>query len=208
MNKVEILFADRQSMKLDFLATQPLSLSTSKRLATLATQDRRHQFLLGRWLIGHALGIRIEDIEEGKEGYPLVTGLPDWHASISHSDRFVAVAISRGFRCGLDIEYPKRERNWLALAERAFAPSELAWVAAKPELTRQRFHQIWTLREATYKAGLRSEVIASHPAIDTQTGQALGGVFWHYLEQTGCAISLAAPRCISVSLRLVGPDHA
>lgn len=192
---------------MEFLAAQPCSFSTSRRLASINTPDRRHQFLLGRWLIAQALNICMENIEEGENGYPLVKEHPDWQASISHSDRFVAVAISRGFRCGLDIEYPKRERNWLALAERAFHVSESAWVATEPELIRQRFHQIWTLREAAFKAGLRSEVVAHHPALDTQTGQALDGIFWHYLEKTGCAISLAAPRPVSVSLKIVEQDN-
>ena len=205
MIELEILLADSDCFSPTQLAAQTYSPSTTERLARIAAPARRHQFLLGRWLMAQASGCSVQEIEESAAGYPLITNQPDMHASLSHSGRYVGIVVSSGFRCGLDIEHPSRERNWLALAERVFHPTELAWATAAPDVLLQRFYQIWTLREAAFKAGLRSEVVAGPAAFDPATKQAADGIFWHYQEQAGCFFSIAAPRAFSARLRQIAP---
>ncbi len=205
MIELEILFADRDCFLPAQLAAQTYSPSTTARLTGIAAPARRHQFLLGRWLMAQASGCCLQDIEESAAGYPLIPSQPDTYASLSHSGQYIGIVVSNGFRCGLDIEHPSRERNWLALAERAFHPIEQAWIAATQETQRQRFYQIWTLREAAFKAGLRSEVIAGPTAFDPVTRQATDNIFWHYREQAGCFFSIAAPRAFSAKLRQIAP---
>lgn len=205
MIELEILLADQRQFPPDFLAAQLLSASSAEKMARITVPMRRQQFLLGRWLLAQASGCRTQDIEESAAGYPVIASQPDTHASLSHSGPYVGIVVCTGFRCGLDIEFPARQRDWLALAERAFHSDELAWIAAAPEHLAERFHAIWTLREAAFKAGLRNEVVAGPPAFDTSSERAAGNICWHYLERDGCHVSVAAPRPFSVKLKHLAP---
>ena len=203
MIELEILLADLREFSPDVLAQQTLSPSSAKRLAEISSTARRQQFLLGRWLMAHAAGRSMTGIEEGRSGFPLFSGSPDLHASISHSGHHLAVIVSCGFRCGLDIESPARERDWLALAQRAFHPAEVAWLNAAPASLSLRFHQVWTLREAIFKAGLRPQVVAGSAVLDTENGQTTDGIFWQFITQPGLFISAVAAQPFNVRLRTV-----
>lgn len=205
MIELKILFADQRHFPEPLLERQNLSISSAEKLAGITAQQRRHQFLLGRWLLAYAIGSGTEQIEESAAGYPVIVMQPEIHASLSHSGPYVGIVVCKEVRCGLDIEYPTRQRNWLALAERAFHPIEQAWIAAEPACLAERFHAIWTLREAAFKAGLRSEVIAGSPVFNPTGNQAVEGLFWHHLEQAGCFVSVVAPRPFSATLLTIEP---
>jgi len=68
------------------------------------------------------------------------------HFSISHGERFVAVACSRSRRIGIDVvDAPKiseRALQW------ALSPSERKWIQSDPI----RIRQIWSAKEAAFKA--------------------------------------------------------
>ncbi|SFN37854.1 Phosphopantetheinyl transferase [Formivibrio citricus] len=207
MIELEILLADQRLFSTACLAAQPLSASSAQKLEGMVAPERRQQFLLGRWLLARASGCSPQEIEESAAGFPVITHRPDIHASLSHSGPYVGVVVSTGFRCGLDIEYPARERDWLALAERAFHPDERAWVAAAPDAIVERFHTIWTLREAAFKAGLRDEVVAGPQAFDPVRLQAMQRICWHYQQQQGFHISLVAREPFTSCLRFLDPER-
>lgn len=205
MTELEILLADGSKFALPWLETRSLSESSRKRLAQLSSEGRRSQFLLGRWLMAQAAGIEPVLIEEGPD-YPRITARPDCQASISHSGPYVAVITSRGFRCGLDIEYPQRQRDWMTLARRTFSAAETAWIAeAAITEQAQRFQRIWTLREAAFKAGLLSSVTGREPVFEPASARAVAGIGWQYRQEGGLHVSAVAPQDFRMRIRRVDP---
>ncbi len=201
MVQLAILIANVANFEPDWLEKLPLSASSKNRLAQLSVGHRRTQFLLGRWLMAQAANVTITDIVEGRD-YPGFALRPDWQASISHSGPYVAVMASQGFRCGLDIEYSTRVRDWVALAERAFSRDEACWIAsAKPAEQQERFQRIWTLREAAFKAGLWPSVVSKDSVFDPGSEQAPAGLHWQYVQQQEICCSVVAPIPLQVTLQ-------
>jgi 4'-phosphopantetheinyl transferase len=91
--------------------------------------------------------------EEGAHGRPSLragTGPLDFNASRSRA--WVALLVTAGVPCGVDVEDVSRKADVLGIA-RAFAPSERALLeAAQGEERRRAFFALWTLKEATLKA--------------------------------------------------------
>lgn len=143
-----------------------LSASSQARLQRIAPDHRQAEFLLARCLLahavqrwtGHPLGIAQIDDAGPCPRLPDALGL---QGSVSHSQGEVAVGLAAA-PLGIDMEVFDYERELLPVAERVFQPAELAWIknARNPKALRQRFHRLWTGREAAYKAGLLHPVTA------------------------------------------------
>jgi 4'-phosphopantetheinyl transferase len=72
--------------------------------------------------------------------------------SLSNTDGLVACAVARGVDLGVDVERLRR-RAPLEVADRFFAPAEVAALRALPERARhRRFFDYWTLKESYIKA--------------------------------------------------------
>ena len=76
--------------------------------------------------------------------------------SVSHTGAaersYVAVAASSSVKVGVDIEQPDRDINWMRLAERRYHFGDLAMLKIlDPRAGRQRFFELWTLKEAILK---------------------------------------------------------
>jgi 4'-phosphopantetheinyl transferase len=69
--------------------------------------------------------------------------------SLSHSDGWVAVAVSNAGPIGIDIETHRPRRSFNKVAAAAFGPDERWLVAAEGA---PAFYRIWTLKEAMAKA--------------------------------------------------------
>ncbi len=200
MMTLDILLTDSRSFILPESVTAMLSESGQIRLAQIHADARRQQFLLGRWLMSQAADCELAAIEEC-DNYPVFAGNPTQHASISHSGPYVAVLVSKGVRCGLDIEYPTRQRDWPALAKRAFSPAETAWInAAAPEAQAEHFHRIWTLREAAFKAGLLSGVVGQEPVFNPAQEQASQPLHWQYLQYGGIHLSVVGATTFEITV--------
>ncbi len=74
--------------------------------------------------------------------------LPDFN--ISHSQDWVAVAISLNGRIGIDIEVARQRKNYLNVAESIFANDEYQWMLKQRD-TLTAFWQLWTLKESALK---------------------------------------------------------
>lgn len=208
MISLDILLTDSRHLILPDDVTTQLGAASQTRLAQIQVTARRQQFLLGRWLMAQAAGCELTMIEEGTD-YPIFTGQTDWHASISHSGPYVAVVFSATGRFGLDIEYPERQRDWLALAERAFFASEAQWVgAAATEQQMVRFQRIWTLREAAFKAGLLPHVIGAEAVFDPVSEQACGSLHWQYRQHADLHLSVVGSAAFTITLREIGSPIA
>lgn len=104
---------------------------------------------LVRNAIANEFNMANEDIRfrVGKNGKPYIEGI-SVHFSISHSKNIAVCAISDR-PVGIDIEFI-RDVN-LNVAKRQFAPDELKYVFEKWDLSKKRFFEIWTRKEAYVK---------------------------------------------------------
>ena len=92
----------------------------------------------------------------GENGKPEIVsdpGVPPLRFNLSHTRGLVAVALTLTHDVGIDVEALDPKRIGLDLAERFFAPAEVALLRATPQqdLTETLF-AIWTLKEACIKA--------------------------------------------------------
>lgn len=73
--------------------------------------------------------------------------------NVSHTSEMILMGVTRGNALGVDIETVSRVRAPLEIAERFFSTDEAAALSALPvPLQRDRFVQLWTLKEAYMKA--------------------------------------------------------
>src|SRR5690606_10499525 len=107
------------------------------------------------WLageLGHPAGALA--ITRTAQGRPML-GAPhaDWDASWSHSGGGLLMGLAQGLRVGIDLELERPRPKALVLAERFFAPSEAAALAALPADAREpAFVRLWCAKEAVLKA--------------------------------------------------------
>jgi 4'-phosphopantetheinyl transferase len=73
--------------------------------------------------------------------------------SLSHAHGMVACAVAHGVDIGVDVECVDREVDFLEIAARFFSPAEAQRLAHLDlDARRQRFFDLWTLKEALVKA--------------------------------------------------------
>lgn len=142
-----------------------LTVSEMARHQRFVRAQRQRQFIVGRILLratlGRLLGVAPQNIilEEQVGKAPrlaapvLKGGGPGF--SISHSGRWVAVAVSAQTALGLDIELRDGERDLAALAAQAFDVDEMArWARIQGLSGDDRtdgFYRLWSEKEARFK---------------------------------------------------------
>jgi 4'-phosphopantetheinyl transferase len=73
--------------------------------------------------------------------------------NLSHTDGFAACVAGRVRQLGVDVEKINRKASHQELAKRFFAPGEYEYLRSlPPNLQREAFFRIWTLKEAYIKA--------------------------------------------------------
>lgn len=137
-----------------------LSVEEHERLARFTRDEPALMFLSGRILLRGVLGalldcdpvtIRLDKNDWEKPG--LLEPASDWQFNLSHSHGYLALAVSRLGAVGVDTEFTDRSNPVEKLARRYFSASEQQWLNdAPPHGFRQRFFDIWTLKEAYIKA--------------------------------------------------------
>lgn len=91
------------------------------------------------------------------QGRPAIANVhPDLHGldfNLSHTRGLIALAVSRHRRLGVDVENIAVREVSLGIADRFFAPAEVAALAAMPrERQQDRFFEYWTFKESYIKA--------------------------------------------------------
>lgn len=121
--------------------------------------EARHGFLLSRGLLRSVLGTisnRAPDslvFTIADSGKPALKSTPELHFSLSHSGQWIALAVSCESDIGIDIEQPRRPRDFLRIARHYFHPEECALLESAPlELLPVHFYRLWTMKEAFFKA--------------------------------------------------------
>ena len=128
-----------------------------QRLAALRAPARPASIITGHWqarqLAAQQLGIAWQRITlhahvDGRPQLCVDGNDAPLQLSISHSGDWLALAVAEA-AVGVDIELPRRSRDWDALAGFVCSPDELAYLQQQPaELKQAAFHQLWTLKEA------------------------------------------------------------
>ncbi len=109
-----------------------------------------------RGVLGALLHCKPEEIALAKNAWEkpcLASPASDWQFNLTHSHGHLALAFSRAGAVGVDTEFTHRSNPVEKLARRYFSAAEQQWLARAPESEfRQRFFDIWTLKEAYIKA--------------------------------------------------------
>ncbi|WP_298955641.1 4'-phosphopantetheinyl transferase superfamily protein [uncultured Methylobacterium sp.] len=117
-----------------------------------------------RHLAAPLLGREPADLVLARDGRgrPFLPEAGDLDLNLSHGGGWVAVALARGGRVGIDVEGATRPVDWDALARHFLHPDELAVFRALPAPRRPGHAlDLWTLKEACLKAS--GEGLAVHP---------------------------------------------
>jgi len=123
----------------------------------------RHRYLITRALVRTTLSRYADVLPErwtfvpNDYGRPCIsnadTGALGISFNLSHSRELVVLAVTRDHELGIDTEDVLTREPPLEIADRFFAPEEVATLRAlPPERQHERFFQHWTLKESYIKA--------------------------------------------------------
>ena len=134
-----------------------LSPSELRRLEGIKNTLKRHEYLLSRALMRHALSHQFKrpttdwQFVEQSNSAPKINNLPDnYWLSLSHSHGAICLAISNE-PVGIDIEQKKNRPNFLSLANAFMNPAEIEQLNANSNSAIDTFYKIWCAKEASYK---------------------------------------------------------
>lgn len=109
------------------------------------------RMILSRYLDQQPTDINFIYGEHQKPG--LHTSFQRIEFNVAHSDDLAVIAFSQNNVLGIDVEYMRKNVDYLELASRFFATSESATLArVVPRLRRQTFYNGWTRKESYLKA--------------------------------------------------------
>jgi 4'-phosphopantetheinyl transferase len=136
-----------------------LSAAESARADGLLRGTTRDSFAVGagllRLAVQHCVGIAAPDVVverscrwcAGAHGRPVLRGAADgWHASVTHSEGLVAVAVTAAGPVGIDAERVTESGDLDGLIAAVLAPDE-----PRPDSMRE-FLRYWTRKESVLKA--------------------------------------------------------
>ena len=128
----------------------------------------------------------------GENGKPYLADHPDTYFSITHSDKWVFLAVA-DCEIGIDAQMPRKVCP--RLAARSTSPEELSWVK---EDTEPHFTRLWTMKEAYLKytgTGLTipiREVTISVPPTDGYDEE--NCCYWSLLSYEGIPLSVCSAK--------------
>lgn len=169
-----------------------LSRDEFERLGGFRSPAAAKEFLIGRALLRSALGERLRRLPAGlrftrdPDGKPQLEGEPGHlHFNLSHSRDWVVLALSNFGEVGVDVEHHERTNNLQGIAGRFFSAAEnLGLDALADAPRRQRFFELWTIKEAYVKA------------LGRGIATALAGTDIRYLSNSEIALYLSGAACI------------
>jgi 4'-phosphopantetheinyl transferase len=133
-----------------------------QRARDLVHAGREHEFIVGRGILRVLLGTHLDttpadvglrDQAHGKPELDAPFDASGLQFNLSHSDDWLLWAMSRGREIGIDIERRRVVEQQDGIARRQFSSAELASLRDVPAaLSRRRFFELWTCKEAHAKA--------------------------------------------------------
>jgi 4'-phosphopantetheinyl transferase len=149
--------------KIRSLCTEFLCPGERQQAEHLTSGRRQREYVLAHGLVRAALSRFSPEVAptawrftRNRQGRPFVSypqSPEPLHFSLSHTDGFVACAISRCEHIGIDVEATDRPASHVEIARRFFSSEEFAGLLSLPAAQRKdRFFDLWTLKEAYAKA--------------------------------------------------------
>jgi 4'-phosphopantetheinyl transferase len=138
-----------------------------ERAAKFRVEGARERFIVShgamRMILGGYTGAAPEQIvycEEANRKPALLSPAGEVRFNLTHAEGIALLAVARGLEVGIDVERVRPLRDDLGLAERFFAPEEVADLRSlsDPGEREAAFFRCWTRKEAVLKAtgdGLR-----------------------------------------------------
>lgn len=168
----------------------------NRRIRRLRVPLKRAQCVAAGLLLTKVLGINgvAPTLAYGENGKPYLADNPDTYFSITHSDKWVFLAVSDS-EVGIDAQAPRKVCP--RLAARSTTAEELAWVKLDTE---PHFTRLWTMKEAYLKftgTGLTvpiREVTISVPPADGYDEQ--NHCYWSLLSYEGIPLSVCSKNAI------------
>jgi 4'-phosphopantetheinyl transferase EntD len=165
----------------ELLQTRPLSQEEKDCFSILKNEKRRKEWLTNRILLSRLLGENFS-IDYLPNGKPILKE-PSFFLSISHSNDFVAVFISKDKETGIDIE--RIRGNISSLNRKFLLPEEAKNIDLSDNLL---LHLYWGAKEAMYKMySSYHPLFTEHLSlsnIDTGKGTATGKISMDDLHRT------------------------
>ncbi len=166
------------------------------RIRRLRVPLKRAQCAAAGLLLTHLFGEKgvAPNLTYGENGKPYLADKSDTFFSITHSDKWVFLAVSDG-EIGIDAQIPHKVCP--RLAARSTTPEELSWVKLDTE---PHFTRLWTMKEAYLKytgTGLTvpiREVTISVPPADGYDEQ--NDCYWALLTYEGVPLSVCSKKTI------------
>lgn len=154
-NFVFIQSANLDDLPLASMLSSPLLSEQVRTQATNLSGIRQTQFVACRYLLAEILNhyfdiSRLPNIIVSDNQRPQFEklNLPDFN--ISHSDNYIAVGVASQGKLGLDIEFKRTRKNYLAIAKQFFSAQENQWLNQQTDPL-EAFWHLWTLRESALK---------------------------------------------------------
>lgn len=137
--------------------------------------------------------------------------------NLSHTSGLIVLGVARDRAIGVDVENVREQRAAVEIADRFFAPSEVAALRALPEEVQQRrFFEYWTLKESYIKArGLGLSIPLDRFAFDLEDGGEIrlvidaslddwpgGWAFWQLEPQSHHLVAVCVARSCGSSCSL------
>ena len=146
-NGVSVLVWEIAESREELLSQLPDSITEDKVLLKIQVPHLQIEFLVGRLitsLICQRLHIDYQGITKDEHGKPHLTDVA-WEMSLTHSAKYVVVAVHPSKEIGIDIEKPNKKL--VRIMPRLFSEQENEMVA--DDLTKMSW--FWSAKEALYK---------------------------------------------------------
>ena len=135
-----------------------LATEEQARANSLHSDEKKHTYITSHAVMRITLSRFLEeipqhiDIQINNQGKPVVESIRNIHFNLSHTHSFSLLAITMQNHVGIDIEYIKPNRDFLAIAKRFFNETEYEWLKTLEESELPGyFYQLWCLKEAYLK---------------------------------------------------------
>lgn len=192
---------DEVEARLPGPGTAWLTAGEDRRLQATTATLRRRQYLAGHWLLrelasetlgGEPTDWHFETDADPRPRLRHADGRPCW-ASLSHSGTQLA-AVLAPTPVGLDLEFPRKPRDYVAIARFLFSPEEADAIAAAEQgaARESAFHLCWALKEARGKRGGEGLQPAQARRVTARPASPAEAEAWHWHLPGGGCVALAA----------------